>query len=302
MDNIIPDSTPQFKQCYACVETFPATKEYFQSHNQKKDGLSPRCKTCISTGRKPHKRDSIPEDKKRCSKCTRVFDATLEFFNRHSQIKSGLNPACKECARAASREYEATHAESIKESRNGRKKEKNERQRQYVATHKEEIAQKRKENYQLNKEKILAERKRYVEANKEEVYKQNNIYREEHREELNKHNREYAKTDQGRVVHRASNHKRKAIKKATPGTLTAEQIQVKLKAQKGRCYYSACGHAKFVKENGKYIYHIEHTIPLSRTELNPRHDPNFTVLACPACNLSKHDKAPWEWNEGGRLF
>ncbi len=44
--------------------------------------------------------------------------------------------------------------------------------------------------------------------------------------------------------------------------------------------------------------------PLSRvagTDI-PANDISYLVLACPACNLSKGDKFPWEFPEGGRLL
>jgi len=84
--------------------------------------------------------------------------------------------------------------------------------------------------------------------------------------------------------------------------LTPQQIQYKLKMQHHRCYYAASGHAKFEKKDGKYIYHLEHTIPLSRTEHNPKNDANYVVLACPSCNTKKYNKLPHEWEQGGRLL
>jgi 5-methylcytosine-specific restriction endonuclease McrA len=75
-----------------------------------------------------------------------------------------------------------------------------------------------------------------------------------------------------------------------------------MEAQKYRCYYAACGYSKFKKVKGQYVYHLEHTIPLSRVEHSPRHDINYVVLACPECNIRKGAKLPHEFFEGGRLF
>jgi len=96
---------------------------------------------------------------------------------------------------------------------------------------------------------------------------------------------------------------RYARKKSVQGTHTSEQIQDQLKRQKYRCYYAACGNAKFKKKDGKYIYHIDHTYPISRVAGSdiPANSIDYLVLACPACNHSKKDKFPWEWAEGGRL-
>src|SRR6266567_2977546 len=95
-----------------------------------------------------------------------------------------------------------------------------------------------------------------------------------------------------------------ARKKAVQGTYTSKQIQEQLKRQKHRCYYAACGFAKFEKKKGKYVYHIGHTFPLSRvvgTDI-PANSIDYLVLACPTCNMNKKNKFPWEWSEGGRLL
>jgi hypothetical protein len=33
----------------------------------------------------------------------------------------------------------------------------------------------------------------------------------------------------------------------------------------------------------------------------PANSIDYLVLSCPTCNLSKGDKFPWEWLDGGRL-
>lgn len=94
---------------------------------------------------------------------------------------------------------------------------------------------------------------------------------------------------------------RRARKKAVSGTYTHEQIQNKLKLQKHKCYYCQ---ARLKKVKGKYQYHIEHTFPLSRvagTDI-PANSIDYLVLSCPTCNLSKGNKFPWEWAQGGRLL
>jgi hypothetical protein len=101
------------------------------------------------------------------------------------------------------------------------------------------------------------------------------------------------------AVKKASAHNHRARKRNAEGVITKEQIQQKLKSQKFKCYYCF---AKFEQQKGKYIFHLEHTIPVSRIDVRPRNDINFVVLACPRCNISKNDKCPWEWPEGGRLI
>lgn len=99
-------------------------------------------------------------------------------------------------------------------------------------------------------------------------------------------------------------HLRRSHQRAVSGTYTPAQIQEQLKRQKHRCYYAACGYAKFKKRDGEYVFQVDHTFPLSRvsgTDI-PANDMGYLVLACASCNAKKKDKFPWEWFEGGRLL
>ena len=89
---------------------------------------------------------------------------------------------------------------------------------------------------------------------------------------------------------RARNERRRALKMNAKGIGIPFDEQAQLRRQKFRCYYCDCKLDK---------YHIDHIVPLSRggTEY-----PDNKVLACPQCNLRKHDKMPHEWVDGGRLL
>src|SRR6266568_2844508 len=90
-------------------------------------------------------------------------------------------------------------------------------------------------------------------------------------------------------------------KQAVLGNHTPEQIQEQLHRQKRKCYYC---HDRLKKIKGNYIYHVDHTFPLSRvagTDI-PANDIAYLVITCPTCNKSKSDKFPWEFFEGGRLM
>jgi hypothetical protein len=103
---------------------------------------------------------------------------------------------------------------------------------------------------------------------------------------------------------RARDARRRAREKAVDGIHTSAQIAEQLKRQHYRCYYAKCGFSKFLKVNGKYQYHVEHTYPLSRvagTDI-PANDMSYLVLSCGSCNDSKGNKYPWEFPEGGRLL
>jgi len=90
---------------------------------------------------------------------------------------------------------------------------------------------------------------------------------------------------------RAIGHNQRARKHSAKGTHTASDIRAIYAHQNGRCYY--CGQK--VGED----YHVDHVVPLSRGGTN---DPSNLVIACTHCNLSKNDKLPHEWPEGGKLL
>ncbi len=145
-------------------------------------------------------------------------------------------------------------------------------------------------------------RHRYQVMHKEETRIRGQRWYQEHKEEHNLWGREYSRTHREQL--NATSRNRRARKRSVAGVHTPDQIEAQLKRQHYRCYYAACGHAKFEKRNGKYVYHIDHTFPLVRVAGTdtPANDISYLVLTCPACNLSKNDKFPWEWPEGGRLL
>lgn len=78
---------------------------------------------------------------------------------------------------------------------------------------------------------------------------------------------------------------RQARKRNAAGEFTKEDIDKIFQLQKGRCWYCQ---EKLEK------YHIDHRVPIVRGGTNW---PSNLVLACPFCNLSKHDRLPHEWSD-----
>lgn len=278
MDENIP-----LRLCIKCGQSFPATPQFFYRRSEVKSGFRAACIACENPTRKPPK-EPDPEGMKRCTKCEKLLPATREFF----RIKrGGLGSSCKACTNVQGKAYYDVHKDERKQKAQERAEERRAYRQQYHAAHKEEQHRRQSRWYQLHKEENKAYQRRYNEA---------------HSELIRERRKKYMQTPRGRMIKNALEHKRNARKKLIEGHLTAEQIQAKLKAQRYCCYYAACGHARFEKVNGLYVYHLEHTIPLSRTEAIPRNDVNYVVLSCPSCNLSKHNKLPHEWSAGGRLF
>lgn len=107
-----------------------------------------------------------------------------------------------------------------------------------------------------------------------------------------KYNKEYRSTPESRERYKALEQNRRARKRAVGGTHTHEQIREQYDRQKSKCYYC-------IKKIAWGKHHIDHVIPLSRGGSN---DISNLVIACQKCNLTKHNRLPHEWPQGGRLF
>ncbi len=317
------DSTP-LKQCHYCREVFPATRQFFYVNRAKKDSLSSRCKTCtrikqpryrakegyrrcsgcraefpltsdffyVSSGQdggfayrckqcvkvehtaRYHKVKTLPPRvtcplSLMCSRCAASKPLTEEYFSRNPVGRYGFHTVCKTCQSKARAYHRKSHPELYKAQ-----------QVAYYRIHKEHIATYRKTRREY---RATTDRIRYY-AHHEYNLAQRRLYRQ---------------TERGRIALQASSRARKMREKAVPGTVTASQIQEKLRKQHYACYYCF---TKFERHNGKYIFHLEHTVPVSRIEASPRHDINFVVLSCPSCNDRKKNKLPHEFFQGGRLM
>ena len=113
----------------------------------------------------------------------------------------------------------------------------------------------------------------YRKRNKQKILDNARRYRQAHKDSIKARNRYY-----------------KARKRHAQGKHSPAEVVEQYKRQHGKCYYCNCklGNA----------YHVDHVIPLSRGGSNGIDN---IVIACPSCNMHKHDKLPHEWPEGGRL-
>lgn len=136
------------------------------------------------------------------------------------------------------------------------------------------------------------ERREYNAANKSKRDEYNCLYHRTHQESRREYLRERRRRNPEIV--RSMNRNRKARKLSVGGTHTAADIELQKIAQKDkrgrlRCWWCA----KIIKGE----YHVDHRIPLSRGGNNSADN---LCVACPDCNMRKHDKLPQEWN--GRLL
>lgn len=296
MDSIIPQDDTPLKQCYRCkVWKFP-TFEYFYHSKKTPDGLCISCKDCYNQRdqyrrQHPKEPDILPDGYKRCTGCKEIFPATPEFFHRATQRKSGLSSRCKECNHKGINDHYKRNSERLYEEH-----------KQYRKANPHVIRQIAKRR----REKTNAYQRKWKKDHADEIRVQQRKYQESHAEDISRWHREWAKEHPEEIRLHAHNYR--ARKKEVEGEYTTAQIQEQLKRQDYHCYYARCGFAKFerVKENGKwkYLYHIDHTYPLTRivgTDI-PGNNISYLVLSCHSCNESKGNKFPWEFFEGGRLL
>jgi hypothetical protein len=297
---IVPDG---YKQCFTCKRVKLANHEFFYVASHAKDGLEYQCKECSHNYYKSHYipkkiRPFVHEGYKICIMCNRELLATPAHFHASSVTKDKMRNECRECrsreAKASrslypeirSKEHDINKKWYIEhKAQKAEYKERNkERIRHYQQCYRKENRERRRKYYQT-----------HIEHNRE--YGRN--YHRQHREHDREQEKLYYQSIRGREMIRAKVHRRRMRRMAIPGTLTHEQILLKLRLQRFRCYYCF---KKFERCKGKYTYHLEHTIPISRTEMQPRHDMSHVVLSCPQCNLEKQDKLPSEWPKGNRLL
>jgi hypothetical protein len=230
--------------------------------------------------------------------CGRTLDATPEYWHRKKNGKYGLKAMCKECANKDNKVY--YERPEVKARASALQKERN------AITEVRERKLKKKRVYDKEYHALIEVKRRKSDYAKDyrsipEVKGRLQKYQKRYEKE---HYKKHRDIPEFREARRINKHNRRARQKSIGGTYTPKQIQDQLKRQKHKCYYAACGHSEFKKINGKYQYHIEHTFPISRVaDMDiPANSIDYLVLSCPTCNLSKGDKFPWEWSEGGRLL
>ncbi len=334
MSDIIPQ-----KPCRKCGQILPATPVFFQRNCRMRDGLLNHCKTCCSTA-KP--KEAIPEGYQRCSKCKELKPATSDFFYSHRSphaTRYALDSWCIACAREKREQQRRSRmvvprvpqvpsepegwkrchtCQEIKTvdqfpQRSGRAH----GQCKQCRT----SAQKSRMKVPQGPSKCCKECLRDYPATSEFFPKSTGnpdgldvrcrpcfntwitCSRRHKRSHINQKQRDYRAANRTHYNAQAmvSYHKRKARKAGSGGSYTLREIAEQLVRQKHTCYYCQAPFEKVSTQAGDiiYRYHIEHVVPIAR---GGRNDISNIVLACPTCNLHKHDKLPHEWPEGGRLL
>lgn len=144
------DDTPITKGCSKCKGTFPATKEFFNSHKMGKYGLDPACKTC----KKAYCAElrARPDQKARQQAWRDTHKAEVKAYNeayRAAGYKSTAHVAswrakhlheCREYDRLKMRRYRAANPDKYRE-----------RAREYARVNRAEIAARNRRRYRTDK-------------------------------------------------------------------------------------------------------------------------------------------------------
>lgn len=272
------DSTTRI--CTMCGVEYPATTEYFGVHKQGKYGLRSLCRSC----------KSIHDEQYRLENKEALRAKNAEYQRLHP-----------EKGRERTRRYRGNHPERVRE-----------RTKEYRQRNPERVKSWQRDNYQKHRGKRLISMRQYHQSRDRVILREygreaTRRWRQQHPEESRQSSiRSAAKwrasnPEKARILarawsaryperKRASDANNRARRRGAEGSHTAKDIELMFTSQSGRCWYCECD----LNESG---FHIDHRIPISRGGTNW---PSNLVLACPKCNLSKHDRLPHEWN--GRLL
>lgn len=141
-----------------------------------------------------------------------------------------------------------------------------------------------------NKEHVAGLRKAYHEANRDKRAADNRAWRERNGEHIKAVRDEWLAANPLKA--RIYAEKRRALKQASGGAYTTEQIEALAKRQKHKCAECKCS----IRDK----YDIDHIMPLSKGGSN---DIKNIQLLCEPCNQRKHNKHPLDWARlNGRLL
>lgn len=205
-----------------------------------------------------------------CTKCGETKPATTEYFRLEKRTKVGLQSKCLECEREANRDR--------------RRRDPGVDRRYYEANKHWLLPQmnaRARQRRMENPEAVLAVSRAWIEKNRESERARVRMHYAAHAAKRLAQGEEWRRANRDKA--RSYVRNRRARLKQASGTHTGEDIARQLRGQRGACWW--CG-----KRFGS-TYHVDHRIPISRGGSN---GPENIVLTCPACNLKKNDKMPWE--------
>lgn len=209
---------------------------------------------------------------KRCKKCGVEYPATAEYFYKCGTGNRYLRGECKKCRDAYVQEW----------------CDRNRPKRRKIVKRYDDANRDKQRAWRLqNADYLKSYFRRYYAENRDRVQAKNRAWYEANRDRVRKYKQMWQKVNRHKIV--ASGNRRRALIRASKGNHTPEDIALIYTSQRGLCWWCGC--------NVGETYHVDHRIPLSRGGSNA---PDNLVISCPACNQSKYNKLPHEWN--GRLL
>ena len=300
------------KRCTGpCGQEYLATTEYWHRKKHGKYGLNSQCKKCVSQSSKNYNkvylsRPEVQEHRKAYKKAYRSRPEAQEHEKAYVKAYRS-RPEVQEHRKARSKAYYKVYYSQP---------EKQENRKAYMKAYnsRPEVKARNKDWYRIyiSRTEILEHRKARAKAynSRPDVQEHSKTWHRDYyrrpgiKEHKKAYDKVYSKAYHSRTEvqerRKVRAHIRRSRKRSVLGTHSPQQIKEQLKRQRHKCYYCQ---KRLQKTKGKYIYHIDHTFPLSRvagTDI-PANDISYLVLACPTCNLSKGNKFPWEFPEGNRL-
>lgn len=276
-----PQETPLKRCTGSCEQEYPATTEFWHRQRGK---LASRCKKCQNQADKDWRnRPDVQERLKAYRK---------EYYSRPGVQEHGKKRRKEYYSRPDVKERQSAYAKKHHKEYYNRTDIK-ERVKAYNKS--DAVIARRKERN--TRPDVKEHAKEYRDRVRQHRLELGRIYRS--RPEIQELRKAEYKINREQYIARARN--RSILKRSIAGIHAPQQIKDQLKRQKHKCYYCQ---KRLQKAKGKYIYHIEHTFPLSRVAGTniPANSIDYLVLSCPTCNLSKGNKFPWEFAEGGRLL
>ena len=147
---------------------------------------------------------------KKCSKCKE--EKPLEEFSKCKRTKDGRRSDCKECQK----QYHENNREKILERKkqyreNNREKNK-EWKRKNHENKREKEKERRKQYHDNNKEKVLEQQKQYRENNKEKIIERKKQYYENNKEKERERNKQYYENNKEKILKRVKQYKNQRYK------------------------------------------------------------------------------------------
>jgi 5-methylcytosine-specific restriction endonuclease McrA len=284
---------PPSRICNACKRELPATPEFFHKDSKGKFGLGQTCKACACARARAW--------------AEQHYDRVLEAARAYSRTRTSASRKAESAARREKhpdyfKRYYKQHAEELRQYQRDRR-----------AVDPEKNLAERRAEHERNRDAYRARSKAWAAANPEKVREMRAAYYLQHADKLKAKQRAYKAEHAEQVADRAhfghlarkEHHNalarawkaahpekvraaavnRQAMLKKAPGKITPEDVLAQYATQNGTCFY---GPHSLAQDN----YQLDHYIPLKKGGSN---EPSNIVLACPACNGSKHDSWPWDF-------